>query len=132
LEFLITFLLFSDPKVLLNDWQSNTANLIGQLNGQYKDQQLDFARPPADTDVLTMLTAEGNVVVFPHPNASRSTPLYHLGPVGSMFTLRVAPTKAETNQAPVIPVTPLKPTKKPKNLLDANAENQNGNAPELR
>jgi hypothetical protein len=29
-------------------------------------------------------------------------------------------------------VTPLKPTKKPKNLLDASAENQNGNAPELR
>ena len=69
---------------LLQDWYANSKELITRLNDEHKDQQLDFSRPHQESDVLTMLTAEGNIVVFPHPNASRNEPLFHLGPIGSM------------------------------------------------
>ena len=96
---------------LLEEWKANATDLIGRLNDQYRDQQLDFSRPADSSDVLTMLTSEGNVVVFPHPNAERNSPIFHLGPVGSMFTLREKPVKPPS-LSPPIPSTPLRPTKR--------------------
>uniref|UniRef100_A0A914L7E4 Nucleoside phosphorylase domain-containing protein n=1 Tax=Meloidogyne incognita TaxID=6306 RepID=A0A914L7E4_MELIC len=97
---------------LLKDWHSNSKELISRLNEEHKDQQLDFSRPHHETDVLTMLTAEGNIVVFPHPNASRIDPLFHLGPVGSMFTLAQKPPKSENEVSSPTQSSPLKSAKR--------------------
>lgn len=111
-----------DRKDFLLAWHQDSEQLINKLNKQYETQELDFSRPPHDTDVLTVITGEGKVVVFPHPNANRTTPLYHLGPVGSMFTLCEKP----ATKAPTIPNTPLKQTAKGKeqaeNLKEQNRE----------
>jgi len=92
-----------------------------------------------------MLTAEGNIVVFPHPNASRIDPLFHLGPVGSMvffeiflilkyfffkFTLSQKPPKSENEVSSPTQSSPLKsakrqnsPTKNGQNGTNSEKEN---------
>lgn len=42
------------------------------------------------------------MVVFPHPNAERVTPMLHFGPIGAMATLR-RPPAACASQPPVVP-----------------------------
>ncbi|KAL3114550.1 hypothetical protein niasHT_014357 [Heterodera trifolii] len=107
----------------LDAWHANAQSLIGRLNDKHRDQQLDFSRPPATSDVILQLTNNGNILVFPHPNESRTNPLYHLGPVGSMVTFYKRPDEDEdSNKKQKPPTPPLKPT----NRFSFGKGNQNG------
>uniref|UniRef100_A0A914IC73 Nucleoside phosphorylase domain-containing protein n=1 Tax=Globodera rostochiensis TaxID=31243 RepID=A0A914IC73_GLORO len=117
----------------LGAWHANASSLIDRLNEKHKDQQLDFSRPPSTSDVILQLTKSGNVLVFPHPNESRCTPLYHLGPIGSMVTFYKRPDDDDDGikkQSP--PTAPLKPTNRfgfRKGTQNLNAESNGVGAP---
>uniref|UniRef100_A0A914CK19 Nucleoside phosphorylase domain-containing protein n=1 Tax=Acrobeloides nanus TaxID=290746 RepID=A0A914CK19_9BILA len=78
------------------EWQNTANDLINRENGT---SDLNFSRPPPETDILALPVGGGNVVVVPHPNQERITSTVHLGPVGAMSSIARTP-PPETGDAP--------------------------------
>ncbi|CAJ0578535.1 unnamed protein product, partial [Mesorhabditis spiculigera] len=68
---------------LHKNWERNTSEAVRKLKDQAQNET-DFTKPPADTDVLMLHVGGGSVVVVPHSNQQRQSSLYHLGSIGGL------------------------------------------------
>ncbi|GMT19564.1 hypothetical protein PFISCL1PPCAC_10861, partial [Pristionchus fissidentatus] len=75
----------SAADTILTEWEGYTSEAIGRLAST---SEVDFTRPPPETDLLALSVGGGNVIVMPHPDPERKTARFHVGPVGGLTSIK--------------------------------------------